>query len=103
MMRVKKKDTVMVITGKDKGKQGVILDILPKKGKVMIKGVAITSKHTKARKQNEVAGIKQVESFVELSKVLPICSACKKPSRVASKVMEDGKKSRVCNRCKEIF
>ena len=102
-MRVKKNDNVIVLTGKDKGKKGVIIDILPKKGKVMVKGVAITTKHYKARKQGETSGIKKEESFIDISGVMPICSACKKPSRINVKVLEGNKKVRICNRCKEII
>ena len=102
-MRVKKNDNVVVIIGKDKGKKGVVIDILPKKGKVMVKGVAITTKHYKARKQGEASGIKKEESFINISDVMPICPACKKPTRINVKVLEGDKKVRVCNRCKEII
>ncbi len=103
LARVKKNDTVVVLSGKDKGKQGQVIVILPKKGKVMVKGVAIVTRHAKARRAGEVAGIRKEESFIDLSCVMPLCSACKKPSRVNSKKLENGKRTRTCNRCKEIF
>ncbi len=101
--RVKKNDTVLVLSGKDKGKQGSVIAILPKKGKVMVKGVSVVTRHVKAKRAGQVAGIRKEESFIGISIIMPICSACKKPSRVNSKVLENGKKARTCNRCKEIF
>jgi len=103
MFSVKKNDTVKVISGKDKGKQGVVLDILPKKGKVLVKGVALVKRHAKARRQGEVSGIKERESYIDSSNVMPICSSCKKPCRINVKLVESGKKVRICNKCKEIF
>jgi large subunit ribosomal protein L24 len=101
--RVKKNDKVVVLSGKDKGKEGTVIAILPKIGKVMVKGVGIITKHLKARKQGGFAGIKKEESFINVSKVMPVCGACKKPCRVASKELEQGKKIRICNRCEETF
>ena len=101
--RIKKNDKVFVLAGKDKGKQGAVIAILPKKGKVMVKGVAIATRHVKARKQGENSGIKKEEVFIDLAKVMPICASCKKPSRVGAKTLQDGKRARFCIRCKEIF
>jgi len=101
--RIKKNDLVHVLSGKDKDKQGVVISILPQKGKVLVKGVAVMTKHVKARKAGDVAGIRKEESFIDITKVMPVCSACKKPSRVNSKVLDTGKTARVCNRCEEIF
>jgi len=103
MERVKKNDTVAIITGKDKGKTGKVIEILSKKGKVMVKGIALVTKHVKARKQGEISGIKKKESFIKLSNVMPICSSCKKPTRVSGKALEVGKRMRICNRCNESF
>ncbi len=102
-MRVKKNDMVSVVSGKDKGKQGPVIAILPKKGKVMVQGVGIITKHHKARKAGDTGGIKKEESFINIVKVMPICIACKKACRVNTKKLEKGKNVRVCNRCKEIF
>lgn len=103
MARVKKNDTVLVIAGKDKGKKGSVIDLLLNKGKVLVKGIAIATRHAKARKQGEVSGIRKEESFIELANVMPVCSSCKKACRVNAKILEDGKKTRICNSCKEIF
>lgn len=103
MERIKKSDTVSVLTGKDKGKSGKIIEILPKKGKVMVKGIALVTKHAKARKQGEVSSIKKQESYIDLSNVMPICTSCKKPARIGTKQLDSGKNARTCKRCKEIF
>ena len=70
--RIKKGDLVYILTGKDKGKKGAIIEILPKKGKVMVKGVALVTRHVKARKQGEVSGIKKEERYVDISNVKPV-------------------------------
>lgn len=100
-MHVKKNDTVLVLSGKDKGKEGVIIAITPKNGKIMVKDVAVVVKHQKARKQGDVAGIKRHESFISSAKVMPICPSCKKACRVNYKTLESDVKVRVCNRCQE--
>jgi len=103
MMRIKQNDKVQILSGKDKGKVGNVIAILPKKGKVKVKDVAIVARHTKPKKAGEAAGIIRSESFINDSKVMPICKACNKPTRVGSKKLEDGKKSRSCKKCGEIF
>jgi large subunit ribosomal protein L24 len=103
MARVKKNDTVMILTGKDSGKQGAVLDICPKKGQVMVKGAGILIKHVKARRQGDVSGICHEEGWMDLSNVMPVCSACKSPCRVNARLLENGKKVRICNSCKEII
>ncbi len=101
--RIKKNDTVIVLTGKDKGKQGEVVAISRKKDKVLVKGIAVITRHAKARKTGEVAGIRKEESFINFSNIMPICTACKKPSRVNTKIIDAKKRARICNRCKEIF
>lgn len=103
LSRVKKDDNVIVISGKDKGKQGVVIKVAPKKDEVFVKGVNIITKHAKAKKSGETSRIIKEESYVPLSKVMPVCKSCKKPSRVRAKFLEDGKKVRVCHRCNEAF
>jgi large subunit ribosomal protein L24 len=103
MVRIKKDDMVAVLSGKDNGKTGKVIEILPKKGKVKIKGIALVKKHVKARRQGETGGIKEVEAYLDASKVMPICASCNHPTRVSVKHAEAGKKARMCNRCKEIF
>lgn len=101
--RVKKNDTVVVLTGKDRDKKGTVIALSLKKDKVMVKGIAIATRHAKARKQGEASGIKKEEIFISLSNVMPVCSSCKTPCRVNTKILETGKRARMCNNCKEIF
>lgn len=101
--RVKKGDTVFVITGKDKGKKGKVIEILPKKGKVKVEGVAFVVKHRKARKSGETSSIKREEHFIDLSNVMPECPSTKNTCRVGSKVLENGKRNRISHRSKETF
>jgi len=103
MARIKKNDTVMVLTGKDRGKKGTVIDILPKKGKVIVKDINLQTHFVKARKQGDVAGIKKKEGYINLSNVMPICSSCKKPCRVNAKKVGEERKVRICNQCKEVF
>ena len=82
MQRVKKNDKVVVLTGKDKGKTGVVFMVLPKKGKIKVKGIALATHHRKAKKQGETSAIRQEESFIEISNVMPISPDTGKPCRV---------------------
>lgn len=70
--KIKKGDLVHVLTGKDRGKKGVVIAILPKKGKVIVKDVALVTCHVKARKQGEISGIKREERFIHISNVMPV-------------------------------
>jgi large subunit ribosomal protein L24 len=100
--RIKKNDKVCVVSGKDRGKEGVVLAVSPRSNKVMIKGVAIVTRHVKASRE-EAGGIKKSESFITMSKVMPVCSSCNKACRVNAKSLDSGVVARVCNRCKETF
>ncbi len=97
-MNVKKNDTVVVLSGKDKGKQGKVLSVDPKAGKVIVEKINVASRHTKPRKQGEEGGILKKETPLYASKVMTVCPKCSKPTRVAHKV-EGGKKVRVCKHC----
>ena len=97
-MSIRKDDTVIVMSGKDKGKQGKVLEVMPKEGKVVVEKINVVSRHTKPRKQGEEGGIVRREIPMYVSKVMLVCPKCGKPTRVASKV-EDGKKVRVCKKC----
>lgn len=103
MARIKKNDKVVILAGKDKGKESVVIGLSSKNGKVIVKDVAMLTHHKKAGKQGEVSGVIREESFIDLAKVMPVCGSCKTPCRVNSKVLENGKRARMCNNCKEIF
>jgi large subunit ribosomal protein L24 len=102
-MHVKRGDNVMVIAGKDKGKEGKIITAIPEKGKVVVEGVAVVKKHQKARMQGQESGIIHMEAPIDASNVMRICSKCGKPARTGIKILEDGSKVRYCKKCKETF
>ena len=97
-MRIKKGETVQVLSGNDKGKTGEVLEIIPKTEKIVVKGVNIRKKHVKPRKQGEEGGIIPVECSIHSSKVNVVCPKCNKPTRVGYKI-EKNDKIRVCKRC----
>ena len=98
-MVVKSKDTVVVISGKDKGKQGQVISVRPAEGKVTVEGVAMVTKHQKARAQGQQGGISHKEAYIDASNVMLVCKKCGKATRVSKKVLDDGKKVRVCKKC----
>jgi large subunit ribosomal protein L24 len=103
MMRIRKNDTVQVMTGKDKGKRGTVLELNQEKGLVKVTGIGMVTKHQKARRQGEVASIKIRESFINLSNVMLVSAADSKPTRVGIKVQEDGTKVRISRRTQQVL
>lgn len=101
MIRIKKNDTVMIIKGKDRGKTGRVMKVLPKEKRAIIEGRNLVKKHSRKSQQNPQGGIIQIESPIQLSNLMPVCPKCNKPARVGSIIEKDGKKLRVCNKCKE--
>lgn len=102
-IHVKKKDTVAVLSGKDKGKIAEVLAVFPKKGTVLVKGVNIVSKHTKPNKNNPQGGILKMEAPINSAKVMLYCTKCKNVTRISHKILENGSKVRVCKKCGETF
>ena len=97
-MKIKKDDKVVVLAGKDKGKQGKVLVANPKGGKVVVEGVNVATKHQKPQGQNREGGIIKIETPIYVSKVQLVCPKCGKGTRVGYK-LADGKKVRVCKKC----
>ena len=97
-MNIRKDDKVVVISGKDKGKEGKVLIANPKAGKLIVEGVNVATKHQKPRKQGEEGGIIKVETPIYACKVMVVCPKCGKATRVAHK-LEGGKNVRVCKKC----
>lgn len=103
-VHVKTGDTVVVLSGKSKGKTGKVLAVSPKEGKVIVEKVNMVTKHVKPRRLGEQGGIVKAEGAMYASKVQIICPRCKKPTRVGHKFIEDGDKLikiRVCKKCGE--
>ncbi len=97
-LHVKKGDTVVVVSGDDKGRKGEVLETSPKEGKVIVKGVNIVTRHVKPRRQGEQGGIVKVEGAMYACKVQLYCAKCDQGVRVKH-IFEDGKKVRVCAKC----
>ena len=102
-IHVRKNDTVIVISGKDKGKTGEVLKAFPKTGKVLVKGVNIVKKHQKATRNQAESAIIEKEAAINSSKVMLYCTKCKSATRISKKLLEDGAKVRVCKKCGETF
>jgi large subunit ribosomal protein L24 len=99
--KIKKNDTVMVVTGRDRGKTGKVMRVLPDRGRVIVERLNIVKRHSKPRGAQSPGGIVEKEASLQLSNVLPICGRCNKATRVGSRRLEDGHAVRVCRRCQE--
>src|SRR5574344_2488937 len=97
-MKLRKGDTVKVLSGNDKGKTGEVLEVIPKTQKIVVKGINIRKKHIKPRKQGEEGGIIPVECSIHSSKVNVECPKCGKAARIGY-VIEKDEKVRVCKKC----
>jgi len=102
-LRIKKKDTVVVLSGKDKGKRAKILEVIDSKGKVLVEGVNVMKKHTKPRPPKvPQGGILEKAMPIDSSKVMLICPHCTKPTRIKMRI-KDSIKERVCRQCNEVI
>lgn len=102
-MRLRSQDTVLVIKGRDRGKRGRIQQVLPEKNRVLVEGVNIVMRHTKATGMVRQAGIIQKELPIEASNVMLVCTHCTLPTRIGSRILADGTKARLCMKCKEVI
>lgn len=102
-MHVKRNDKVVVISGQDAGKIGKVLRSIPKENKVVVEGVNMLTKHKKATRDMQQAGIIHQEGPIDASNVMLYCEKCKQGVRVGTKVSEDGSKARTCKKCGEII
>lgn len=96
---LKKGDKVEVTTGKDKGRVGKILRVIPDKQKAVVERVNMVKRHTKAREMNQQGQIVEKEAPIHVSNLQIICPECTKTGRIGKKILEDGKKIRVCKSC----
>ena len=100
-VHVKTGDTVVILSGKDRGSKGKILAVSPKEGKVIIEGHNMVTKHVKPRRMGEQGGFVKAEGAMYACKVQIVCPHCGKPTRVGHKLYEDGTKGRICKKCGE--
>lgn len=102
-LHVKKEDTVMVITGKDKGKKGRIIAAYPRQNRVLVEGVNMVKKHQKPTQQNPQGGILEQEAAIHVSNVMLLDPKSGKPTRVGYTVLENGNKVRVAKKSGEVI
>lgn len=100
-MKIKKNDTVLVISGKDRGKKGKVRRAAPKDDRVVVEGLNMIKRHSRARRAARQAGIVELEAPIHVSNVMLVCDKCKKPTRIGYKTLDDGRKVRYCRACEE--
>jgi len=101
-MKIRKNDTVLVIAGKDKGKRGKVRFAYPKEERILVEGINFIKRHTRARGTVRQAGIIEQEAPIQVSNVMLLCSRCNHPTRIGFRLLEDGKKVRICHSCGEV-
>lgn len=102
-VRIKKGDTVMVVTGKSAGKKGKVLDVMPRDGKVLVEGVNMVKKHQRPTQVMPQGGIIDKEAPLQVSNVMVICGKCNSPVRVGKKVTDSGNRVRFCKKCGNVL
>ncbi|MDD5005547.1 MAG: 50S ribosomal protein L24 [Candidatus Omnitrophica bacterium] len=103
MFKIKKNDTVAVITGKDRGKKGRVIAVFTDANRALVEGVNFAKKHMRKTQQNQQGGIAQKEMPIHLSNLMLVCKRCNKPVRVGFSVLKDGSKTRACKSCGELI
>ena len=102
-MKIRKNDNVLVITGKDKGKKGKVRFAYPDEKRIIVEGINLIKRHTRAKGQARQAGIIEQEASIHVSDVMLLCNKCNHPTRVGFRFLEDGRKVRTCRSCKEVI
>jgi large subunit ribosomal protein L24 len=101
---IKKNDEVYILRGKDRGKTGRVLIVMPKKDKIVVEGVQMIKRHTRQNPQKNIkGGIVEKEAAIHISNVAIMCKSCKKHTRIANKVLADGGRARACKKCGNTF
>jgi large subunit ribosomal protein L24 len=100
-VHVRRGDTVAVLAGKERGKRGKVLRVLPEAGRVLVEHVNMVKRHQRPTQRLRQGGIIEREGYIHLSNVMVVCSKCDRPARSASRRLEDGRRVRVCKRCGE--
>ena len=100
-MQIRKYDSVMVITGKERGKTGKVLRVLPDKDAIIIERINLVKRHSKPRGPQQPGGIVEKEASIHVSNLMIMCDKCNAPVRMGTKILSDGKKIRICRRCGE--
>ena len=98
-LHVKKDDMVKVIAGKERGKTGKVLRVLPNKGRVIVESLNVVKRHTRPSQLSPEGGIVEKEAPISLSNVMLVCESCNQPTRTGVRKLEDGSKTRFCKKC----
>lgn len=101
MQKIRKNDTVQIIKGKDKGKQGKVINLVDSGRRAIVEGLNLSKKHKRQSSQDQKGGIISIEMPLSVSNLMIFCRHCSKPSRVGAMTLKDGTKSRFCKACKE--
>lgn len=102
-MKVAKDDTILVISGDDRGKMGKVLRVFPRKQRLLVEGVNFIKRHTRPSQTNPKGGIVEKEAPINISNVMVVCPKCNVPTKVGTKTLEDGRRTRLCKQCGEIL
>jgi large subunit ribosomal protein L24 len=102
-LHIRKDDTVQVLTGKDRGKNGKVIRILKEDQRALVQGVNFVKKHHRRKSQDQQGGILQQESPIHLSNLVLICPGCKKPSKTGIQILKDGSRTRFCKACRQVI
>ena len=101
MFKIRKGDTIEVIKGKDRGKKGKVLEVLPLRGRAIVEGINMVKKHKRRTREDDKGGIVSIETPISLNNVMLFCKNCNCGRRVGFTILKDGTKSRICKECKE--
>jgi large subunit ribosomal protein L24 len=101
LVQIRKHDSVMVIAGRERGKTGKVLRVVPEKGALIIERVNLVKRHSKPRGPQQPGGIVEKEAAIHASNIMIMCDKCNAPVRIGHKQLGDGKKIRICRRCGE--
>lgn len=102
-LHIRKNDKVMVITGREKGKIGTVLKVIPRNDRAVVEKLNMVKRHTRAGGKSAQGGIIEKESPIHVSNLMLVCGKCAEPARVGKRVLEDGSKVRFCKKCGEIM
>ena len=102
-MKIRKGDTVVIIAGKDRGKRGKVRRAWPDEERVIVDGLNMIKRHSRARRAARQAGIIELEAPIHVSNVMLVCEKCGNPTRISFRFLDDGKKVRICNSCQEMI
>ena len=103
MLKIRQDDIVRVIKGKDTGKKGKVLEILPGKKRALVEGINLVKKHKRKTQQDQQGGIVSIESPIAVSNLMFLCKHCNRPARIGIMILKDATKARSCKACKEVI